>query len=266
MISKLFLNDKYILGLIIVNTVIIFIGGYELTQQEKYLLTAADNTITLLFIIELLVKLNFHGLNKYLVSQWNRIDFVLILISLPALIIFVFNINLPDISFLLVFRVLRVFKTIRFLKFIPNINQLISGIRRALKTSVFVFLGFVIYVVIVGILSFYIFSGSGSPYFENPMISLYSTFKIFTVEGWFEIPEQIITLYSPINSFFIILYFIIVVLTGGIFGLSLVNSIFVDSMVSDNNDVLEAKIDHLNANVNELITKIKKYEIREDIG
>jgi voltage-gated sodium channel len=98
------------------------------------------------------------------------------------------------------------------------------------------------------------------------MIALYSTFKIFTVEGWYEIPEQIIIYYSTTSAFFIYLYFIIVVLTGGIFGLSLVNSIFVDSMVSDNNDELEKKIDNLDIKVTELLNKIKDDETRENIG
>jgi len=53
------------------------------------------------------------------------------------------------------------------------------------------------------------------------------------------------------------LVFIFILLTGGIFGLSLVNSIFVDAMVSDNNDELEKKIDDLNEKVSKLLEKSK---------
>jgi len=98
------------------------------------------------------------------------------------------------------------------------------------------------------------------------LISLYSTFKIFTVEGWFEIPEQIVENYSKSASFFTYLYFIFVVLSGGIFGLSLVNSIFVDSMVSDNNDELEKKIDNLDSKIIEILTKIKDNETGNNSG
>lgn len=266
MIKKLFLKDNFILILIILNTIIIFLGGYITSQHDLLLFSIADNTITALFIFELLIKLNSFGFKKYFTSNWNKLDFVLIIISLPSLITFVFNLNMLDISFLLVFRIMRIFKAFRFLKFIPNVNQLIAGIQRALKTSVFVLIGFVTYIFIIGILSFHLFNSSGSEYFENPLISLYSTFKIFTVEGWFEIPEQLIASYSSISAFFIYLYFIIVVLTGGILGLSLVNSIFVDSMVSDNNDELEKKIDNLDKKVTELLTKIQENETRKDIG
>ena len=257
MIQRLFLNEKFILGIIILNTIIIFVGGYATSIFHKYLISIADNLITLIFLIELSVKLKSFGFKNFFKSNWNRLDFFLIVISIPTLVTFIFNINIIDVSFLLVFRVLRVFKTFRFLRFIPNVNQLITGIQRALKTSVFILIGFVTYIFIVGILSFYLFNSSGSEYFGNPLISLYSTFKIFTVEGWFEIPDQITSHYTAISSFFVYLYFVIVVLTGGILGLSLVNSIFVDSMISDNNDELEKKIDSLDKKITELLNKTK---------
>ncbi|MCU4155566.1 ion transporter [Carboxylicivirga sp. A043] len=260
MIKKLFLNDKFILALILLNSVILFMGGYFPSGNDKEILTITDNLITALFILELFVKCGEYGLKGYFNSNWNKFDFTLIVLSIPALITFIFNLDIVDFSFLLVFRIMRVFKAFRFFKFIPNIGQLVAGVQRALKASVFVFIGFVIYIFIIGILSFYLFQGSGSEYFSNPMISLYSTFKIFTVEGWFEIPERVIGAYSKSAAFFTYLYFIFVVLSGGIFGLSLVNSIFVDSMVSDNNDELEEKIDKLNLTVTEILTKINKNE------
>jgi voltage-gated sodium channel len=264
MIRRLFLNDKLILGLILINSVILFVGGYFVTDSNKLILSISDNLITTLFIVELFVKLNEFGVKGYFQSNWNKFDFILIILSIPALITFIFNLNLIDFSFLLVFRIMRVFKAFRFFKFIPNVGELVQGVQRALKASVFVFIGFVIYIFVIGILSFYLFQRSGSEYFANPMISLYSTFKIFTVEGWFEIPEQIIAGYSESAAFFTYLYFIFVVLTGGIFGLSLVNSIFVDSMVSDNNDGIEMKIDDLDNKINEILTKLNSNETGEN--
>ena len=179
----------------------------------------------------------------------------MILLSIPALATFLFNIQVADMSYLLVFRILRVFKSFRFFKFIPDIGNLLQGIQRALKTSVFVLLGFFIYIFIIGVLSFYLFQDNPSNNFTNPITSLYSTFKIFTVEGWFEIPEQLTINYTPLKSFFTYFFFIFVVLTEGIFGLSLVNSIFVDSMVSDNNDELIEKVNNLDKKITELLTK-----------
>ena len=260
MIRKLFLKDRFILVLILINAAVLFIGGYNTTDNQKHIFFLIDNIITSLFIIELIIKFNEYGVKGYFKSGWNRLDFILIILSAPALISFVFNIQIFDVSFLLVFRSFRVFKAFRFFKFIPNVGGLIADVKRALDTSLFILIGFIIYIFIVGTLSFYLFNGSDTEYFTSPMISLYSTFKIFTIEGWYEIPEQICANYSSLATFFTYFYFIFVVVTGGIIGLSLVNSIFVDSMLSDNTDDIEKKIDALDIKLNELIKKLDNNE------
>jgi voltage-gated sodium channel len=208
MIRKLFLNDKFILGLIIINAIILFVGGYLTKENHVLIFLYADNIITALFISELIFKFNEYGFKDYFKSGWNRLDFILIIISIPSLISFVFNIQIFDVSFLLVFRILRVFKAFRFFKFIPNVGELVKGVQRALKTSLFILIGFSICIFIIGILSFYLFQNSQTDFFSTPTILLYSTFKIFTIEGWYEIPEMISANYSKPATFFIYLYFI----------------------------------------------------------
>jgi voltage-gated sodium channel len=52
-------------------------------------------------------------------------------------------------------------------------------------------------------------------------------------------------------------YFILVVLSGGIFGMSLANAVFVDEMTSDNNEDLENKIDNLELQLKEIKEMLK---------
>jgi len=52
------------------------------------------------------------------------------------------------------------------------------------------------------------------------------------------------------------LYFVFLLLCGGIIGLSLVNSIFVDAMVSDNNDELQKEISNLSYKIDTLAKRI----------
>lgn len=255
MIKKLFLNEKIILILILLNSVTIFASGFEIAPNNRFILSLTDNLITGLFIAEIIVKFQEFGIKNYFKSNWNKFDFILVALSFPTLIAFIGNLEITSFSFLLVFRVMRVFKSFRFLKFIPGIEHLVKGIRRALKASIVVLIGFVIYIFIIGIFSFYLFKEISPEYFGNPLKSLYSIFKIFTVEGWYEIPEQLTRSLSATTSFFTYMYFIFVVTSGGIFGLSLVNSIFVDAMVSDNNDELENKIDLLDQKIDKLLTK-----------
>lgn len=252
MLNKIFLNDRIIILLIIINAIIIFLGGFKYNSDLNLYLIILDNFITILFITEAIVKINYYG-KDYFKSNWNKFDFTLIILSLPSLLTSLIDADLSSFSFLLVLRILRLFKTFRFFKFVPGIEQLLKGIQRALKASVIVILGLIIYIFIIGVLSFYLFNKVAPEYFENPLMALYSTFKIFTVEGWYEIPEVITLGMSKTKSFFTYLYFIFILLTGGIFGLSLVNSIFVDAMVSDNNDDLERKIDLLDEKISKFI-------------
>lgn len=252
MITRLFKNEKFILFLILLNTITIFMSGFNLTHSQLFTISSFDNFITFLFIIELFIKINSSGFSTYWSSNWNKMDFLLILVSVPSLILFIGGSSQP-LSILLVFRVLRVFKSFRFIKFIPGIEHIMNGLTRALKASVIILISFVVYIFIIGIFSFNLFQEISPEYFGDPLKSLYSIFKMFTMEGWYEIPESLVTELSTTLSFLTFLYFIFVVVTGGIFGLSLVNSIFVDAMVSDNNDDLEKKIDILNEKIDSLL-------------
>jgi len=253
---KLLLADKFILALILINGLLLFVSGFEINDHLLFALNIADQSITLIFIAEIFAKFKAFGIKSYFTSNWNKFDFALVVFSIPAFISFFLHNQInPAFNYLLIFRVFRVFKSFRFLKFIPGIDDLVLGIKRALRASVVVFIGFTVYIFVIGILSFYLFNEVAPSLFSNPLSALYTIFKIFTVEGWYEIPEKITFGMSNVQAFFTYFYFIFVLLTGGIFGFSLVNSIFVDAMVSDNNDDIEAKIDRLELKINELLAQ-----------
>lgn len=256
MFKRFFLNENIILGVIILNSITILLGAFDdLSPAQTKLITAIDNVITVIFVIEMIVKIKEFKIRGYFSSNWNKLDCLLVLLSIPALISWIFDLSLSSLSFFLIFRVLRVFKSFRFLKFVPGITDLIKGVQRALKTSVVIILGFCIYIFIIGIFSTYLFQNVAPEHFSNPLTSFYSIFKIFTVEGWYEIPEQITANADGTVSFFSKLYFVFILVTGGIFGLSLVNSIFVEAMLSDNTDDISHKIDKLEEKLDNYMQK-----------
>ncbi|MDH5608281.1 MAG: ion transporter [Cyclobacteriaceae bacterium] len=252
MLKRIFMNEWMIVSIILANSVVLFLMGYrEFSGYRPF--EIADHFFTFFFIGEILVKVRFYGWKNYISSAWNKLDFILVAISIPSL--FELLIDIPDISFLLVFRLLRVLRILRFLRFIPNIKQMIAGIQRAFRASIFVFLALFIYNILLAVLSSYLFRDDAPDLFGNPMLSMYSIFQIFTLEGWNEIPQRVIENLDPDSWVpgLTRLYFLIVVLTGSIFGFSIVNAIFVDEMVMDNNDGLEAKVDELNEKINKLL-------------
>lgn len=250
---KLFLNDKFILLLIAVNTVCIFIEGFQNVNPQIHRIAGMiDYAITILFIFELMVKVQALGPKNYLATNWNRLDLVLVLLSLSSLILPFTGNSERDFSYLLVLRISRVFKFFRFLRFVPGIEHLIAGVQRALKASIVVIIGFFVFIVVCALVSNNLFKEMAPEYFGDPVQAMYSIFRVFTIEGWYEVPDAVIKNQPSLAVFFIRIYFIFLLITGGLFGLSIVNSIFVDAMVSDNNDNLEKKVDLLTEEIRAL--------------
>jgi len=252
--TRLFLNDRFILFIIIINSITIFGEGFpEFGDNLLFWINFIDSFVTILFIIEATIKIRHFGWKDYIQSNWNKLDFILVVLSFPSVFLLIIHSEYHGLSFLLIFRISRVFKFFRFFKFIPGIDALISGVQRAVKASVFVLFGFFVFNFIIAVLSSYLFKDVSPEYFGNPLKSMYSIFKVFTIEGWYEIPDELASSADNVSSFLIKGYFVIILIIGGIIGLSLVNSIFVDSMVMDNTDELEQKVDLLNKKVDFLV-------------
>jgi voltage-gated sodium channel len=260
MIKRLFLNDTFLLIIISLNALIIFLQGFfTVTSLTGQFLEITDHIFTSLFIIEAIVKLQSFGVRGYFKEPWNIFDFSLVLIALPSLLMLFTPLEMISLDFLLTLRILRVFKFFRVLKFIPNIETLLAGLFRAIQSSVLIIFAFLIFNFIFAILSFSFFSEIAPEYFSNPLISFYSTFKIFTVEGWYEIPDLIAERTESVSlAIFARVYFVLLLFGGGIFGLSLINSIFVESMMSDNNDEVLSKIENIESKLNQIIKSYDK--------
>lgn len=88
-------------------------------------------------------------------------------------------------------------------------------------------------------------------------------FRVFTVEGWYEIPDAIAAATSPFVGRITRLYFCLLLAAFGILGLSFINSVFVDAMVADNNDDLKMQLDRMEEQQTRLEQEIK--ELKEQI-
>jgi len=248
---RFFLDDRVMLALVILNTFSIFVGGFF---AESFLFTVLDSIFTLLFLLEVIVKVREWSWRKYWSDGWNKFDFIITVIALPSLLNLFITGSIAT-NVLLAFRVLRVFKSFRLFKFIPNISSILKGIRLAMKASFVVAVGVAVLLLVLSILTSALFGALAPEYFGNPGLALYSTFKLFTVEGWFDIPDLIAQRSSEAMALFARIYFSIELFIGGVLGMSLINSIFVDAAVSDNNDDVMDKLDRIEEAINELKKK-----------
>lgn len=260
MIKRFFTSERNMMAAILINAVIIFMLYFPGWRHNSWL-ELVDHLFILFFLAEAAVKLYTFKPGPYFADSWNRFDLIIVLGSLPSLL--VQFIPVPDTSLLIVLRLFRLVRLIRFIRFVPHLNQVLSGLGRALQASVFVLLALLFLNLLLAIFTCHFYAGIAPEYFGDPLIASYSIFQMFTVEGWNEIPAHIALRLSesgpgtgPFTVGFLIgmtrFYFVLVVLLGGIFGMSMANAVFVDEMTMDNNDALEKKIDGLQAEIQEL--------------
>lgn len=251
----IFTSERFILLVIIINSVIIFLQESGISGP---VVSVIDALCTAVFIIEMVVKHRALGVKGYWKSGWNRLDGVLVLLSIPSLVSYVIPVQLLDLSFVLILRILRVFRFFRLIHIFPNFGTIMQHLWKALKDSVPIFIGFFILIIVFALLSCAMFGADSPQYFGTPLDAIYSTFRLCTVEGWYEIPDSLSQTLTTGQVVWVRIYFIIILIAGGIIGLSLVNSIFVDAMVSDNNDDLEREVRLLNQKIDILTDEIKQ--------
>lgn len=203
-----------------------------------------DYACVVYFVLETSLKIHAGGWRRYWASRWNRFDFSVVLMSSPVLLS-PFFFETHDLGIVLVLRLGRLFRLFRVMRFIPNREHLYRGVTRALRASIGVFLALVLINIVLSLGATQLFGRTAPEYFGNPALSSYSLFRVFTVEGWHEIPETIASRAHPMIAWIARVYFMGAVLVGGFLGVALANAVFVDEMTMDNNDDLERKVDAL---------------------
>ena len=250
--KKIFLNESVILSIIVINTIIIFLTESGIRNS---ILLHFDIIITIFFIIEMIVKIREYGFKKFWNNGWDRFDFFIIILSVPSITTLFIESSLSNLSVILALRLLRIFRIFRVFKFFPNFSQITKGFVRALKQSRAILIAFIIIIIISGLINCCLYKNVAPEFFSTPLQSIYTVFRIFTIEGWYEIPDAIAAATSPFIGKISRLYFCLLLCGGGIIGLSFINSIFVDAMAEDNNDDIKKQLDRIERELRELRNK-----------
>ncbi|HCU87201.1 MAG TPA: hypothetical protein DGP39_06695, partial [Verrucomicrobiales bacterium] len=238
------ISESLILLAIGINAAVLVLDGFpNIHAKAGGWLNYVDFTCLLYFILEACLKIRTLSFNGYWAQGWNKFDFLIVLGSAPLLLQPFIDSNLDGFSILLIGRMLRF---LRIMRFVPNGEKIWGGVVRAIKASAAVFLTLAVLNIILAMGANVLFGAIAPDYFGDPIKAAYSLFKVFTIEGWYEIPDALdqagldASVVGMVKA-----YFIIAVLCGGILGLSLANAVFVDEMTADNNDKLEEMVSEL---------------------
>jgi voltage-gated sodium channel len=258
-------SDRLVMAVIILNAAALVLSEMSIPGSRSAALWFwVDYACVWFFLVEVLIKSKRGGWAAYWASGWNRFDFTVVMLSMPA--VFGPFVDLRQFAFVLTLRLGRLFRLSRILRFIPNLDRMVTGAKRALRASVGVFLALLLVNLILAVIATLLFRDIDPKHFGNPFTAAYSIFQVFTVDGWNMMAEGLVTsaegrgeTLSLAFVFAVRLFFFVAVVVGGILGLSLANAVFVDQMMEDNNDALEAKVDQLSAEIRLLREQVTRH-------
>jgi voltage-gated sodium channel len=251
------IRERTVVGMILLNTIALcFLSTQDSGEGFHSPWFVVDYVCVCFFVLEAILKIGRIGWRPYIRNGWNRFDFSVVALGTPVLLSPL--IDLHGFAVLLLLRLGRLFRLFRLLHFIPRVDRLAAGVRRALRASVAVFLALVLVNVILSIAATMLFRGVAPEHFDNPILSMYSVFRVFTVEGWYEIPDTLARrIASPQFAVVARVFFVLTVILGGLLGLSLANAVFVDEMTADNTRELEADVRKLHAAIETLSEEVR---------
>ncbi len=215
--SRLFQN--LVISIIIFNAFTIGFNTYELGEFSKKIINILDYSITIFFVIEILIR--FIGEPKkinFFKNGWNLFDSIIVLISL---------IPIPNNSSFLLLRLLRVFRVLRIISVIPELKLIIEALLSSIKRVFYV--GLLLFIIL------YIYATIGSILFNNDIpqrwsdvgVSMITLFQVLTLSSW----EQVML---PLQEtyWWSWIYFFSFIIICGITMLNLLIAILVDVVIN----------------------------------
>ena len=191
--------ELFVIGVIVFSSLMIGVRTYELHPLLDGGLRFLDYAVTLFFVIELSIRMAAEKrLADFFKKGWNIFDFIIVAVSL---------IPLDDSEYALIARMLRLFRVMRLISFIPELRVLVSALISALPR-----MG---YVALLMFIIFYLYAVIGNMLFGtlNPVlwgdlgISLLTLFRVATFEDWTDVMYEAMTLYSLSWIYFITFIF-----------------------------------------------------------
>lgn len=195
--NKIF--ELFVIGVIIFSSLMIGVRTYELHPLLDGGLRFLDYAVTLFFLLELSIRMAAEERFKdFFKKGWNIFDFIIVAVSL---------IPLDDSQYALVARMLRLFRVMRLISFIPElrvlVNALISAMPRMGYVALLMFIIFYLYAVIGNILF-----GALNPVLWGDLgVSLLTLFRVATFEDWTDVMYEAMTLYDLSWIYFITFIF-----------------------------------------------------------
>ena len=250
-VSYLVNSDMFIrlmLFLVLINTILLSLNGIiNLDPSGIDQINSANTIFTLIFTVEVVLKVTGLGVYGYFKDHFNLFDCFIVVISLVEWIVLTDNkTSFSAFRALSFFRTIRILRVSRLLRGLKYANILAEKISDSLQNCLKIFLILLIFIYIYALLGMAIYQGvfvftEIRQNFESFPNSLIIVFQLITLSNWNLILYG--CLRTPISKVFSMLYLSSAVVIGNYLLLNLLLAILLDVFAKDSSTEVKNFLD-----------------------
>lgn len=224
---------------VLANTVVLAMYHYGMDEGLRSALDHISLAFTILFAVEMVLKILGLGFAGYFRSYMNIFDCIVVLISLLEISL----LSGSSVSALRSFRVLRIFRVMRvtrLFRYLTYMRVLLGSIEKSIANLLNMGLLILLFLVVAALFGMQLFGGKfdfadGKPraHYDNFHYAILTSFQLLTMENWFSV------LYSGMRtnlSYFAAVYFVIWVFFGNFVLLNLFLAIMLNGFEENEED------------------------------
>ena len=238
--------EGFIILIILISAIFVGFRTYEESLNPEIFLYISylDYLVTIIFVIEIFIRIVAEkSIINFFKQPWNIFDFLIVSISL---------IPIESLDSILLARLVRVFRLLRLVSFIPQfrilIESFITAIPRVGYILLFMFVEFYIFAAIGSIL----FSEISPLHWGNVGLAMLTLFQTATLEGWPDLMYQSL----EVQRFSWVFFVVFIILNSLVF-MNMIIGVIIDVIVKANENDAPENIRLLN-DISHRLEKIEK--------
>ena len=195
--------EKIVILVILTSAFMIGLSTYSVPEWIENFIYFFDISITAFFAIEIFIRFKSHNkVLNFFRNGWNIFDLIIVIGSLIP-------VDGNEVVFL--GRLLRIFRVLRLVSFLPELRNLVTILYRALpKIGNITLMMFILFYIYAGFGSL-LFAEINPDYWGDISIAMLTLFRVLTLENWSEIMYETMSVYPLSWIYYISFIFIFIV-------------------------------------------------------
>jgi len=179
--------EWFVIGVIVVSSIVIGARTYDIPPGVMGFILVMDVAVTLFFLMEILLRMAAEDrFRDFFKKGWNIFDFTIVVISL---------IPIDDSEYALIARMLRLFRVLRLISFIPEMRVLVNALLIAIPRIGYVALLMFVIFYLYAVVGSFLFAPINDFLWGDLGAALLTLFRVATFEDWTDVMYETMEIY-----------------------------------------------------------------------